>query len=259
MSRTVTALYDTRAEAEAARDRLASAVDLGAARIIGHAGELDGIHMSADDRHVYREGIRRGAFVLSAEVLGHEQADKIIRIIEETASFDVDARQEQWRRDGWSTPPMTGGASGHASMPGDGRRETGRGGARVRSYLRETPADFAVEVREQQSTSARRPVEQPLSSHTLQTGGAAASHAAPAGGHELTSLAPHRSRPSEAVVIGSAIVGAVVGGVIGGVIPFILAEEAHNADRNRERSPSSRRPHAAHPTASSGAKRPSPW
>jgi hypothetical protein len=61
MSRTVTALYDTRAEAEAARQRLSSAVDVERVKIIdkggegsgGSSGSLGNVYMSHEDRHAY--------------------------------------------------------------------------------------------------------------------------------------------------------------------------------------------------------------
>lgn len=221
MSRTVTALYDTRAEAEAARQRLASTVDMGTARIIERPSGLDDLHMSADDRHVYQEGIRRGAFVLTAEVRGHEDPDKIIRVMEESASLDLDARQEQWRGEGWSSPPSSPtGAS--ASRGPSGLRETGRGGARVRSYLREASSDDRMERREDWAGAEGRPYEQPI-------GGYYSNDAMR--DHRLQPAPSIATGPSRAVIIGSAITGAVVGGVIGGLMPFLLADTG--ADRER--------------------------
>lgn len=210
MSRTVTALYDTRAEAEAARDRLTAAVDVeGRARIIDKSsGEgsnsLRDVHMSHEDRHAYGEGLNRGGFMLCAEVDDDEDADKIVRVLEETSSVDLDHRQEQWRSDGWQGGTGSAGsglsagaglgasglgarasnetvkrdtaAMGHSGSDRSdrvveeeriplmeeqlkvGKRQFERGGARVRSYVKETPVHEQVNLREEHVSVERRPV-----------------------------------------------------------------------------------------------------
>jgi uncharacterized protein (TIGR02271 family) len=212
MSRTVTALYDTQAEAEAARQRLSSAVDVDSVRIIdknsggsGRSGGLDSVYMSNEDRHAYGEGLRRGGFLLCAEVDGDENADRIIRLLEESASVDLDERQQSWRSEGWQ-PQTTSGtrsaigggtqsaigggtqsAMGGGQSTGDqmrgsvveeeripvveeelrvGKREVTRGGARVRSYVREVPVHEEVTLREEHVNVERRPVDQQASTGT---------------------------------------------------------------------------------------------
>jgi len=203
MSRTVTALYDTKAEAEAARQRLSSAVDVKSAKVIDQQSQgsngLGDYHLSNDDRHAYGEGIRRGGALLCAEVDGDENSDKIVRLLEETSSVDLDQRQESWRQEGWA--PYSGesgtsvadgdgrhgqmamGASQSTSQAGDqasqtrsgtieeeripiveeelrvGKREVERGGARVRTYVREVPVQEQVTLREEHVQVERRPVE----------------------------------------------------------------------------------------------------
>jgi uncharacterized protein (TIGR02271 family) len=225
MSRTVTALYDTKAEAEAARQRLSSIVDVNSARVIdkdnnssggsgGSGNSLNSVHMSHEDRHAYHEGIQRGGFLLCADVGGHEDADKIVRVLEESASVDMDERQQSWRNEGWS--PYSGGTAGTGSnlqgsgstgMTGAastagtgtafqgggstgtngnvvqeehipiveevirvGKREVNRGGARVRSYIREVPVHEEVSLREEHVSIERRPVNETLRSADLQSG-----------------------------------------------------------------------------------------
>jgi uncharacterized protein (TIGR02271 family) len=197
MSRTVTALYDTRAEAEAARQRLSSEVSLDRIKIIdkdgggssggGSGGGLGGLYLSREDRHAYGEGIRRGGFLLCADVESGEDADKIIRLLEESTSVDIDERQNSWRSEGWSPQAATGATSGGGSASGSsagatsqvsgnvvaeehipiveeelrvGKREAERGGARVRSYVREIPVQDQVTLREEHVSVERRPVEQ---------------------------------------------------------------------------------------------------
>ncbi|HEY0011387.1 MAG TPA: YsnF/AvaK domain-containing protein [Allosphingosinicella sp.] len=196
MSRTVTALYDSRAEAEAARERLSSTVSAERVKIVdkdaGGSGGLGSLHLSNDDRHAYGEGLRRGGALLCAEVDGHEDADRIIAVLEQSASVDLDQRQESWRSEGWapgsnaasastasastaSGSATTGsGASGSAATGRIveeqripiveeelrvGKREVERGGARVRSYVRETPVQEQVTLREEHVEIERRPVQ----------------------------------------------------------------------------------------------------
>ena len=119
MSRTVTALYDTRQEAEAARQRLASAVDVERVKIIdqnsgdgGQGRSLDNLYLSSDDRHAYGEGLRRGGFLLCAEVESGEDHERIIQLLEESSSVDLEERQQSWKSAGWqgfagATPAST--------------------------------------------------------------------------------------------------------------------------------------------------------
>lgn len=190
MSRTVTALYDTRAEAESARERLSSAVDVESARILDkdsmssgqqEQGSLNTLAISHEDRHAYGEGINRGGFLLCAEVDDDENAGEIVRILEQTSSVDLDDRQNAWRSEGWAPyAGATGYGDRDTNMNSDraieeehipvveeqmvvGKRQVERGGARVRSYVRETPVHEQVNLREEHVSVERRPVNETLS------------------------------------------------------------------------------------------------
>jgi uncharacterized protein (TIGR02271 family) len=188
MSRTVTALYDTKAEAEAARQRLSSAVNVEHVKVIDHAasqsGGLDRYGMSHEDRHAYGEGLRRGGALLCAEVDGDEDTNKIVRVLEETSGVDLEERQRSWQSDGWSPYSGAGAQTEQAaadrtapsgSSPGAvqeeriplvkeelrvGKREVERGGVRVRTYVCETPVREQVTLREEHVSVERRPVAQ---------------------------------------------------------------------------------------------------
>jgi uncharacterized protein (TIGR02271 family) len=203
MSRTVTALYDTKAEAEAARQRLSSAVDVDNVKIIdgqsqGQSGGLGGVYLSNDDRHAYGEALRRGGALLCAEVDGDADGDRIVKALEETSSVDLEERQRGWQNEGW-TPYSQGQSQGQteggsargfaASSAGTtsgaveeeripvveeelriGKREIERGGARVRSYVREIPVQEEVTLREEHVQVERRPVEQGSGTPAAATG-----------------------------------------------------------------------------------------
>jgi uncharacterized protein (TIGR02271 family) len=185
-------LYDTRAEAEAARDRLASEVDVeGRAKIIDKSSMGEGssdfhsVPLSNDDRRAYGEGLNRGGFMLCAEVDGDEDADRIVSILEQTSSVDMDERQNSWRSEGWSGGQEQRGTSERGSSQSDnvvqeeripiveeqlrvGKREVERGGARVRSYVEERPVSEQVNLREEHVNVERRPIGETISSGDMQ-------------------------------------------------------------------------------------------
>jgi uncharacterized protein (TIGR02271 family) len=141
--------------------------------------------MSQDDRQAYGEGLRRGGFLLCAEVESGEDADRIVGLLEQSSSVDLDERQRNWQSEGWS-PQQAGGAAGAAGQMDQssetargnvveeeripviqeelriGKREVERGGARVRSYVREVPVQEQVTLREERVEVERRPVNQEL-------------------------------------------------------------------------------------------------
>ena len=138
--------------------------------------------MSEEDRYAYGEGLRRGSYLLTAHVKTGEDADHIIRILEESSTIDLDERQESWRSEGWQPYGATGSEEDFdrtSATGGDvvgeeripvveealriGKREVARGGARVRSYVREVPVTEQVELREEHIDIERRPVEERLS------------------------------------------------------------------------------------------------
>jgi uncharacterized protein (TIGR02271 family) len=140
--------------------------------------------------------------MLCAEVGSHEDTDKIVAILEETSSVDLDHRQEAWRSEGWSpydassgTSPSASALSGaHASTGASastgqagniveeqripiveeqlvvGKREVNRGGARIRTYVREVPVHEQVSLREEHVSIERHPVSETVSSADLNRG-----------------------------------------------------------------------------------------
>lgn len=188
MSRTVTALYDTRPEAEAARDRLASVVDVESARILDKdtargEGGLNDRYIAREDRHAYDEGLRRGGYLLCSEVDSDEDADKIIAVLEQTPGVDLDDRQNNWRSEGWAPyqdhergRETEGRAIEEERIPvveeevKIGKRQVERGGARVRSYVRETPVHEQVSLRDEHVSVERRPVNERLGAADLKDG-----------------------------------------------------------------------------------------
>ena len=129
MSRTITAMFDNRSEAESARERLTAAnIDASRVRIIdnqssgsssyGSGGSSTGntseanegrgfwsqmkeLFVADDDRHSYAEGVSRGGVLLTAEV-DEDDADRACQILEQSNSVDFESREREWRNDGWT-------------------------------------------------------------------------------------------------------------------------------------------------------------
>jgi uncharacterized protein (TIGR02271 family) len=121
MSRTITAMFDTRADAEAGAERLRQAgVDASHIHVHdqsthqtssaysthqdrGTWASIKNAFLPDEDRHTYEEGIRRGGAVLTADVADHH-ADDAVRALEEANSVDLDERSQNWRNEGWDYP-----------------------------------------------------------------------------------------------------------------------------------------------------------
>lgn len=216
MSSTVTALFDTRADAEAARERLSAAgfhdAGLHDKTSTGFQEQSYSTHhdrgiwdsvkhafLPDEDRHTYEEGVRRGGSLLTVDVDDHK-VDEVVGILEGSNSIDIDDRSQAWRQSGWdyagagatgagASTGLFGGtgasdttesyASTATSDAGHGareevipvveeqlvvgKREVSRGGARVRSYVTETPVHEQVRLREERVEVERRAVDLPLS------------------------------------------------------------------------------------------------
>ncbi len=216
-NRTITALFDSRAEAEQAvqalvsevgLDRSAVRVDLsseattttGAAASShedrGFFASLKDLFVPDEDRHAYAEGMRRGGVLVSAQV-DDARIDRAMDVLEQHGAADLDEREAEWRRSGWTghagtaaagtgatlgavsdgnstgaasarTTTATGAVQGGEAIPITeerltvGKREVNRGRVRVRSYIVETPVQEQVALRQEHVDVERRPVDRPV-------------------------------------------------------------------------------------------------
>ncbi|MEH6433918.1 YsnF/AvaK domain-containing protein [Massilia sp. DD77] len=134
MSRTITALFNTRADAEAGRQRLlATNIDadnvkihdkasLGETAYSSHSApgmwaSIKNAFLPDEDRHTYEEGVRRGGFLLTADV-DDDEADEAVKALNEAHmnSVDIDERASQWKSQGWNPPAAGLGMAGAAGM-----------------------------------------------------------------------------------------------------------------------------------------------
>ena len=135
-NRTITAVFDTQAEAERAVEALAAQgiprSDLRIHRDMpdapvqnqdkGFWASLADLFVPDEDRGTYAEALRRGSVMVSAQVddAHYEQA---ATLLESAGAVDLDERESTWRSEGW-TGAAAMGASGAAGM-GAGAMSTG--------------------------------------------------------------------------------------------------------------------------------------
>jgi uncharacterized protein (TIGR02271 family) len=171
MSRTITALFDTRADAEAGRQRLLDArLDADHVRLhdkssIGEAGysspsnpgmwaSIKNAFLPNEDRHIYEEGVRRGGVLLTADV-DEDEIDEAVRALESANTVDIDERARQWRSEGWA-PPVAGAGVAGAGLAGAAALA---GGDRDTQITGETSGQARIPVVEEELIVGKREVE----------------------------------------------------------------------------------------------------
>lgn len=117
-SRTLTALFDTSAEAERAVARLrAAGIPDSSIRVTQgssydassyqdqHKGfweSLGDFFFPDEDRYAYAEGLSRGAQLVTVTGVSSDLYDTAVDILDEEGSVDLNAREAEWRQSGWS-------------------------------------------------------------------------------------------------------------------------------------------------------------
>ncbi|MDO9707109.1 YsnF/AvaK domain-containing protein [Paracraurococcus lichenis] len=161
---------------------------------------LQQLSLPQDDLETVNEGFRRGGGIVHAEV-PDGRFEEVASVLESSGAADLDQREASWRQEGWTgggarpaeTAPLAtgtstvdatasgratsgtaanvqrlGAATDEASIPiveerlRVGKRETGHGRVRIRSYVVETPVQEQVTLREEHVQVERRPVDRPL-------------------------------------------------------------------------------------------------
>src|SRR5215218_4694006 len=85
------------------------------AAIGGLAGALVGAGVSEADAQVYEEGVRRGGTLVTVRA-DDAQVDRVVDILDDHGSVDIDERSGSWRSEGWtgSTTDTTAAGSTYA-------------------------------------------------------------------------------------------------------------------------------------------------
>src|SRR5690242_6211165 len=179
--RTISALYQSRAEAEKAQMQLRSA-GIAASDIEIHEQSTSGSTTTPErpadegflgwlkslfgpeDSYYYAEGLSRGHVLLTARI-SDANADRAIRILDDTHPLDWQTKEKEWRASGWSGPVAAGAETKIPVIEERlkvGKREINRGTVRVRSYIVEEPVNRPVGLRQEHVTVERRPVNRPV-------------------------------------------------------------------------------------------------
>ena len=184
MSRTVTALYDTREEADRALRALTAEVSLAHAEVFDctpdGASALSRVDLTAEERASCEQKMAEGGHMLLAQVRGGENPDRIIAVLERIADEGTE------RIDFGSAPGAAGGTDvGGTAEPHVmaeetiplvqeelrvGTREVVRGGARVSTRVEEVPVQQDIELTEEHARIERRPVNRLVPESELQAG-----------------------------------------------------------------------------------------
>ena len=198
----VTAFFDNEADAEAAVARIAAeGIPRDQIRIVAGTGEADmtpseprekgffralaDLFMPEEDRYAYAEGLSRGGYLVSLNTT-LENRDRILDILDDEGTVDMDAREESWRAEGWqgyqASEPTLGTEmeeiatssprpASTADAPSDGtievveenlrvgKREVDQGRVRVRTYVVETPVEEDVSLRNETVHVERKAVD----------------------------------------------------------------------------------------------------
>ena len=154
MTRTLTALYQTREDAQAAADKLTAAglgdhIDIHDQTDTDHAStggeglmaKLRAMFGGHHDQHTYAEGLRRGHILLAAKV-DDTRATRAAELLDAGAAVDLGKAESTWKSEGWA--PSEPLSSAYAdSAPADA---AWRDRARVRGYRTESAAEQAGEA-----------------------------------------------------------------------------------------------------------------
>jgi stress response protein YsnF len=192
----VSALFDSQADAERAVDRLVGA-GIGTARIRVTGGDSTGTSTGAaagagqergfwdslgdfflpdEDRYSYAEGLSRGGYLVTVNDLNTVEYDTVLDILDDEGTVNLDEREASWRSEGWggyeSSPYATERSADTGRAPTSdeaipvveerlrvGKRDTSHGRVRVRAYTVETPVSETIELRDERVELVRTPVD----------------------------------------------------------------------------------------------------
>jgi len=106
-----------------------------------------------DDTKAYSEAVKRGNCVLTVDVDNNDEAKRAEDIMERYDPVDIDERSAQWQAEGNGEEGVIPIVEEEIQV---GKRETHRGGGRVRSHNYEKPVEENVNLREQHTTVSSR-------------------------------------------------------------------------------------------------------
>lgn len=175
-TRTITAMFNSREEAEQAGKMLVSQMGLTSAMVKtspnagmtdagyessrpyeekGFFGSLKDMLIPDEDRYGYAEGMRRGAVLLSAQV-DETQIDKASDVLEHAGALDLDEQEASWRKSGWTGYDAT--THGSMSTGATGAATTGATGTAAAAGM-QAGKDETLKVVQERLVVGKRAVE----------------------------------------------------------------------------------------------------
>ena len=189
--RTLSALFDSRADADRAVQALKAA---GVADVVltgndnastgdtqTYSGEarsdrgffesIGDFFFPEEDRNPYAEGLNRGGYLVTVRNIPEHQYETALDILDDEGAVDLDAREAEWRSEGWTGYGASGAtATGAAGMGSDMSTGTGTGtGMGMSSGMGQTGREGAhdadlnaggkIDIVEERLTVAKRAAE----------------------------------------------------------------------------------------------------
>ncbi len=142
-----------------------------------------GTDINEDERGIYAEAVRRGSVVVTVNT-DDRMTDRAAEILNQHSAIDVDRRTAQYRSSGYNrfdakaplynaeqtrTETRNYANQGEVALPvieeqiNVGKRVVQRGGVRVHTRMTERPVEETVDLREENVTVNRRPVNREFS------------------------------------------------------------------------------------------------
>ena len=202
-TRTLTAMFNSKPDAERAGQMLVSELKLDRAMIQtspgegvtdtgydksrpyeekGFFGSLKSMSVPDEDRYTYAEGMRRGSVLLTVQV-DEAHLDRAADVLEHAGAVNLDEQEETWRKSGWTGYDATAHGTMHpaAAVQGSqdetlkvvqerlvvGKRAVEGGRVRVRSYVVEQPVETQVTLHQERVGIERQSVDRPATAADL--------------------------------------------------------------------------------------------
>ena len=197
-TRTLTAMFPTKTEADRASQMLTSELKVERAMVQtspgegvtdagydksrpyeekGFFGSLHSTPVPDEDRYAYAEGMRRGNVLLTAQV-DDAHINRASDIMEQAGALNLDEQEAMWRKSGWTgydvaahgttrsamqAAAVQGGQDGTLKVIQErlvvGKRAVEAGRVRVRAYVVEKPVEAQVTLHQERVGIERHPVD----------------------------------------------------------------------------------------------------
>jgi stress response protein YsnF len=181
MSDLVTALYDTRDEAEQDLQSLKAEVSLDHGEIYNPTAAsvlaLERLYLTADERTACKEKLVAGDYLLLARPANGEGVERIVAVLERLASEPVHETRSREIPEAPGTMPSSSSVASEERLPvmeehlHVGARTVVRGGAKVRTRVEELPVMHEIELTSEFVRVASRPTSRSVSEQELEQGG----------------------------------------------------------------------------------------